>query len=203
MTTAVSPRGKEYTNQPAFATFYGRDAHLPDGPGLYFYNFAPQASPDGRYLALPGIGGYDNPAGDLGTGFWLADLQTGSARLLLPQAHPFTWSPDSQAITFTDSGVLYTLHVAGETAVPAPLFSHPDLVDLWARWSPDGPIGTIRWTADNAHLVMGGGTPNAPIWLLAAQPGSVPEVVVEQGVLVDVVSAPDTAIPATICGWLP
>jgi Tol biopolymer transport system component len=129
-------------DQPMFGTFYGPNAQLPDGPGLYFNNFAPQPSPDGRYLALPGTGGYDNPSGDLGVGFWLADLASGQLHQLWPQARPFTWSPDSQAITFADDGVLYTLDVTDGTAVPTPLFTHPNLVDLWVRWSPDG-----RWIA--------------------------------------------------------
>jgi hypothetical protein len=128
-------------DQPLFDTFYGGPPES-EQPGRYLHNFAPQPSPDGRYLALPGIGGYDHPSGDLGVGFWLADLATGDLRQLWPQARPFTWSPDSQALTFADDDVLYTLDVTDETAVPTPLFTHPVLVDLWVRWSPDG-----RWIA--------------------------------------------------------
>ncbi|MCZ7671803.1 MAG: hypothetical protein M5U34_34075 [Chloroflexi bacterium] len=64
-------------------------------------------------------------------------------RQLLPRAKLFTWSPSGDHITYVDDDTLYALSVA-EGAEPRPLFSHPNLWDLYARWSPDGStIATI------------------------------------------------------------
>lgn len=119
-----------------FEVFYGEVGHA-DDIGLYSFNFRPQPSPNGRFITLPGIGGYTNPNGDLGTGLWLADLQAQIARQLLPQAKIITWSPESDQITYIDNDTLYVLAIE-EGASPIPLFTHPQLNGLYARWSPDG-----------------------------------------------------------------
>lgn len=127
-------------DQPVFDTFYGEVAKA-QGIALYFLNFQPQLSPNGRYLLLPGIGGYTPPDGDLGIGLWLVDLAEGTLRQLLPQAKIATWSPASDAITYVEDETLYTLSIT-EGATSIPLFSHPNIWELYAHWSPDG-----RWIA--------------------------------------------------------
>jgi hypothetical protein len=140
-------------DHPIFKTFYGEVQGGDDGMGLsrYFFNFRPQVSPNGRYTLLPGIGGYTNPNGDLGTGLWLLDLQTGSIRQILSQAKITTWNPQSDQLTYIEDDTLYTLAV-NEGAVPQPLFKHPDLNGLYARWSPDGKwIATMTYKLRESH----------------------------------------------------
>jgi WD40 repeat protein len=123
-----------------FETFYGKRIDGVDSmdQSRYFFNFHPQVSPNGRYLTLPGIGGYTHPGGsDLGTGLWLADLQAGTVRQLLPQAKIVTWSPDSEQISYVDEDTLYTLAIDEEGTLQS-LFTHSDLWPLYAHWSPDG-----------------------------------------------------------------
>lgn len=122
-------------DQPIFETFYGEVDSI--DPSRYFFNFRPQASPNGRYILLQGVGGYTNSNGDLGTGLWLADLQEGIVRQLLPQAKIATWSPQSDQITYVEGDTVYTLSI-DEGATPIPLFTQPNLNGLYARWSPDG-----------------------------------------------------------------
>ena len=124
--------------EPAFDHFYGPVARM-DHVGMYTsHNFGPQLSPNGRYLLLPGVGGYEgSPFEEDNTGLWFVNLQTDDVRQLLPRAKAFTWSPYGDQITYVDGDTLYTLSMA-EGAEPQPLFSHPDLWGLYARWSPDG-----------------------------------------------------------------
>ncbi|MCC6606602.1 MAG: PD40 domain-containing protein [Anaerolineae bacterium] len=130
-------------DQSVFETFYGEviDGVDSEDQSRYFFNFRPQSSPNGRYLLLPGIGGYTNPNGDLGTGLWLADLQEETSRQLLPQAKIATWSPQNDEMTYVEGDILYILSI-DEESTPIPLFSHPNLNWLYARWSPDG-----KWIA--------------------------------------------------------
>jgi len=133
-------------NQPVFDTFYG-EVQKPLEIGPYFDNFRPQLSPNNRYLILPGIGGYTNPNGDLGTGLWLADLHTETVRQLLPQAKIVSWNPQSDHIAYVDGDTLYTLEI-DEMATPVPMFTHQDLNWLHAHWSPDGhwiTAVTTKW----------------------------------------------------------
>lgn len=122
--------------QPEFDIFYGEVATT-DDIDRYFFNFRPQVSPNGRYILLPGIGGYPHPNNDLGTGLWLFDLQEGKTRQLLPQAKIATWNPQNDQIVYVEGDTLYILPIA-EGATPFPLFTHPHLNWLYARWSPDG-----------------------------------------------------------------
>ncbi len=138
-----------YPAHPAFTAevfdhFYSAEARMEDARGYTGFNFGPQLSPNGRYLLLPGVGGYGGfEFGGDNTGFWLANLQTAEMRQLLPQAKAATWSPYGDYITYVDGDTLYMLSAAAG-AEPEPLFTHPNLWGLYARWSPDGRnIATI------------------------------------------------------------
>jgi hypothetical protein len=122
--------------QSVFDIFYGEVAKTED-ISRYFFNFRPHVSPNGRYILLSGIGGYPHPSNDFGTGLWLFDLQEGIVQQLLPQAKIATWNPQSDQITYVEGDTVYTLSI-DEGSTPLPLFSHPNLNWLYARWSPDG-----------------------------------------------------------------
>lgn len=49
----------------------------------------------------------------------------------------YGWDPESAHITYVDNDTLYVLAIA-QAATPVPLFTHPNLNGLYARWSPDG-----------------------------------------------------------------
>ncbi len=103
---------------------------------LFLADRQPQLSPDGQTLLVPGLTAY--PQYDVeGTGTWMIDLMTGAARQLFADGVIATWSPAGDAITYVEGDTLYTLSTA-EGATPQAIFQHPDLWDLYAKWSPDG-----------------------------------------------------------------
>ena len=123
-----------------FDTFYGPEVQMENVRRYTQFNFGPQLSPNGRYLLLPGVGGYGGlEHGGSNTGLWLLNLQTDALRQLLPQAKVATWSPHGDQIAYVDGETLYTLDVA-LGAEPVARFTHPDLWELYARWSPDGNL---------------------------------------------------------------
>ncbi len=118
-----------------FDVFYG-ESELMDPISMFFFDFRPQTSPDGRYIIVPGLASYPE-YGIEGTGTWLLDLQMGEARELLPDGVIATWNPTSDAITYIKDDTLYTLDIAaGET--PNPLLQDENLWLIYAKWSPDG-----------------------------------------------------------------
>jgi dipeptidyl aminopeptidase/acylaminoacyl peptidase len=119
----------------SFDTLYGPRSGSEDF-SMFFADFQPQLSPDGRQLLIPGLASYPE-YGVEGTGTWLVDLATGAARQLLPSGVSATWNPTSDAIAYADGDTLFTLSTA-EGATPQPIFQHPDLWDIYAKWSPDG-----------------------------------------------------------------
>ncbi len=137
--------------ETVFDAFYGPVARMEDARQYTSFNFGPQLSPNGRYLLLPGVGGYSGPGSGAppdaeNVGLWFVNLQTDEVRQLLPRAKVFTWSPYGDHITYVDGDTLYILSVA-EGAEPQPLFTHPDLWTLYARWSPDGSTIATMTTA--------------------------------------------------------
>ena len=145
-TTAAGQSGQAYwafrtlptlprLDPAAFDALYGADQGMPDF-SMFFADFRPQLSPDGRYVVVPGLHSYPE-YGVEGTGTWLLDLVAGEARQLLPDGVIATWSPASDAITYVDGGALYTLSVA-PGATPQPLLTDENLWPLFAKWSPAG-----------------------------------------------------------------
>ena len=118
-----------------FDVFYGKADGMGD-IGMFFFDFRPQPSPDGRYVLVPGLVSYPE-YGIEGTGTWLLDLQMGETRKLLPDGVIATWSPTSDAITYVKDGTLYTFDIAAG-ATPNPLLQDKKLWPLYAKWSPDG-----------------------------------------------------------------
>ncbi|MCP5095451.1 MAG: hypothetical protein GY943_07860 [Chloroflexi bacterium] len=163
-------------NAPILDTIYG-EGFSGDGLSNYLLNFRPQLSPNGRYLLIPGIGGYQNPNGDLGTGLWLADLEEGTSHQLLPQTKVTTWSPNSKSLAYIEDGTLYTLSIINGSQ-PEPLFTHPNLNWLYARWSPDGQwIAVITTTMDGSQSA----TPVETLWLVSPEGGENKQLVTIQG----------------------
>lgn len=124
-----------FLDPTVFDTLYGERQYA-DDMSLFFMDFTPKLSPDGRYVLIPGLASYPEGAIE-GTGTWLIDLELGEARQLLPDGKFATWSPISDAITYVEGDTLYTLSIA-EGAEPQPIFQHPDLWTQYAHWSPDG-----------------------------------------------------------------
>lgn len=124
---------------PVFDLIYGELGMGENYPG-YFFDFRPQPSPNGRYVLIPGIGGYSPPE-DPGTGLWLADLQDGSYRQLMTTVPIAVWSPQSDAIAYREGNTLYIRSLA-EDATPQAIFTHEELSMPFLASSPDG-----QWVA--------------------------------------------------------
>ncbi len=165
------PAAPPFTEE-LFATFYGRTAHAED-MRLYFFNFRPQLSPDGRYLLLPSIGGYGRPPQEESTGLWLVDLVDGHLSRLLPRPVIAAWSPDGAQIAYVQDNTLYT-RALDETAEPQPIFTHPDLSSIFVDWSPDGrQLAVMTISRDDTG-------PSGNVWLISpddAAPRQLPPVV--------------------------
>lgn len=99
---------------------------------MFLTAYAPVVSPDGKKLVIPTIR-YKT---------WFADLTTGALRLLASDRLAVTWSPESDRITYVLGDSLYTWAVTDPQAAPVARFTERNLLDLFARWSPDG-----RWIA--------------------------------------------------------
>lgn len=140
--------GLPFIDPAVFDTFYGEQARMSEGGiGMFLDEFRPQVSPDSRYVLLPGLTNFPE-YGIEGTGTWLLDLVAGTARQLFPDGVLTTWNPTSDAIAYVQEDTLYTLGVT-EDALPQPLFQHPSLWRLYAKWSPDGEVIAVVTTADD------------------------------------------------------
>lgn len=158
---------KTYPNHPAFSGdvfdhFYGPEERVEDVRMYTQFSFGPQLSPNGRYLLLPGVGGY---GGD-NTGLWFVNLQTNAVRQLLYRPKAATWSPYGDQITYIDGDTLYTLSVA-EGAEPQPQFTRPNLRGLYARWSPDGQYIATMTTIQGQPDELGSPELQNSYWLVS------------------------------------
>ena len=122
-----------------FDRLYG-EREMIEPIGMFFLNFRPRPSPDGRYVLVPGLSHNSNNDPEI-AGTWLLDLEAGKARKLLPDGVIATWNPAGDAITYVSEGTLYTLDIATGSE-PKSLFEDEGLWELYAYWSPDG-----RWMA--------------------------------------------------------
>jgi WD40 repeat protein len=115
---------------PEMRTVYASVTDCAYEVGRYLIGAAPVLSPDGQQLIVTGP--YET---------WLAQLQTGTLRQLLPTQLAVSWDPDSARIAYVTQDTLY---VRGSTAdvEPTAVFTADGLIPLFARWSPDG-----RWIA--------------------------------------------------------
>ena len=175
--------------EEVFDAFYGPEARMEDVRRYTQFNFGPQLSPDGRYLLLSGVSGYGcpeygGPADSDSVGLWFVNLQTEAIRQLLLCPKPFTWSPDGDQITYVDGDTLYTLSVA-EGAEPQPLFSHPDLWGLYARWSPDGSAIATMSTAQGELDETGYPELTDTYWLVDANSGQASEIAERPGFAIE------------------
>ena len=124
-----------FLDPAVFDAIYGKNEMMGE-ISMFFFDFRPRLSPDGRYVLVSGLASYPK-YGVEGTGTWLIDLADGAARRLLPDGVIATWSGGSDAITYVEGNTLYTLNIA-EGATPTPLFEQDNLWGLFAHWSPDG-----------------------------------------------------------------
>ena len=175
--------------EPVFDTFYGPQARLENARQYTQFNFEPQLSPNGRYLLLPGVGGYSGPGSGAppdaeNVGLWFVNLQSDDVRQLLPRAKVFTWSPSGDHITYVDGDTLYTLSMA-EGAAPRPLFSHPDLWNLYARWSPDGSNIATMTTAWGERDETGYPEIIDTYWLVDVTSGEATEIATRPGFAIE------------------
>ncbi len=125
-----------FVHPAVFDPLYGKRENMGGDISMFFFDRRAQASPDGRTVLVPGLHSYPE-YGVAGTGTWLLDLAAGEARQLLPDGVVATWSPASDAITYIDHGVLWTLSVAPR-ATPRPRLEDDNLWSLFAKWSPAG-----------------------------------------------------------------
>ncbi len=139
-----------FVDPAVFDPIYGKRQNMSDIQ-MFFFDRRAHASPDGRYILVPGLHSY--PEYDVaGTGTWLLDLAAEEARLLLPDGVVATWSPASDAITYVDGGVLYTLSVA-PGAAPQPLLADDKLWSIYAKWSPAGDVIAVFSVTPPAETV--------------------------------------------------
>lgn len=123
-------------NQPEFESFYGEVAQAED-LWLYFLNFFPQQSFDRNWISLPGIGGYDAPNGNLGSGLWLIDIQGNEVKQVLPQAEIVSWSPNQNQFAYVSKNGLFLW--SSEVELPQQILALSDNLDpIFLKWSPDG-----------------------------------------------------------------
>ena len=126
-----------YVDPAVFDPLYGKRENMGGDIDMFFMDRRAHASPDGRYVLVPGLHASPPEYGVAGTGTWLLDLAAGEARQLLPDGVIATWSPAGDAITYVDGGALYTLSVA-PGATPRALLTDENLWPLFAKWSPNG-----------------------------------------------------------------
>jgi Tol biopolymer transport system component len=161
-----------FLDSAVFDTLYGERQYAAD-MSMFFMDFAPKLSPDGRYVLVPGLASHPEAAIE-GTGTWLIDLELGEVRQLLPDGVIATWSPTSDAIAYVKDDTLYELGIA-EGAVPTPLFQDARLWSIYAHWSPDG-----RWIA---ALTSGQETTNGVMgtyWLVPPNGGAARELMTHE-----------------------
>ncbi len=140
-----------FVDPAVFDPIYGQRVNMSGDIQMFFFDRRAQASPDGRYILVPGLHSY--PEYDVaGTGTWLLDLGAGEARQLLPDGVVATWSPASDAITYIDGGVLYTLSIA-PGAAPQPLLADDKLWSIYAKWSPAGDVIAVLSVTPPAETV--------------------------------------------------
>ena len=137
-----------------------------------FASYAPEFSPDGKWLSY--ISTADNT-------LILYDLQGGASRSIplgLQAALPATWSPDGGT-------VLFASEAEGETGVRTRTYSlasaqttdlggSPDTSDYSAVWSPDG-----SWIAIDRNVASGPAHSSNQVWLVKPD-GSQPHVLLQE-----------------------
>ena len=162
-------------DNPVFAAIYGNLGTGENYPG-YFINFRPRQSPDGRYVLIPGIGGY-NPPEVPGTGLWLADLQEETVRQLLPTVPIAVWSPHSDAIAYLVDNTIYVRNLDGNET-PNALFTHDELAAPFLAWSPDGQwLAVITAHQGDVDPKTNYPTLTQTLWLIASETGTERELV--------------------------
>lgn len=168
-----------------FDILYGKSEYA-DDMELFFLNFRPQLSPNGRYILVPGLAGYPE-YGVEGTGTWLIDLGASTTRQLLPDGVIATWNPTSDAITYVDGDTLYKLSIA-EGAIPTPLFQDADLSPLYAKWSPDGQwIATLTFE-DPVSIDSEEPKYAAAYWLVPTDGGPARKLAVREAFAIEYIS---------------
>lgn len=170
--------------QPGFDDTYGQFAYS-ESFALALFSMRPQASPNGRYLLVPGVEPRTDFTKPSDSYLLLVDLWAGTERKLLPQGELITWSPDSERFAYADNHGLIVQDVTGEFEARV-LFHHEELIGRYIHWSPDG-----RWIAVDSHYQ---GEPESPgaypptyetIWLISPDGNQVREFATVPGLAME------------------
>jgi dipeptidyl aminopeptidase/acylaminoacyl peptidase len=178
-------------DDPAMHSIYSAVTDCAFDLPRYFIGYAPLLSPDARRLLITTP--YET---------WVADFAAGKSQRLLSEQIAATWDPAGEQITYVSGDKLYTWSLA-TAAPPQALFQHPDLLDTFARWSPDGKwIAAVTITNTPASDAT-----SASMWVIptyggaARELGSFPLPPMEIAPQ-DVRWSPDSQTIGTWTGWL-
>lgn len=174
-----------FLDPAVFDALYGKSEMMSE-ISMFFFDFRPRLSPNGRYILVPGLASYPE-YGIEETGTWLFDLELGITRQLLPDGVIATWNPTSDAIAYVDGDTLYKLSTA-EGAIPTPLFQDADLSPLYAKWSPDGQWIATLTSEDPESKDSEEPKYAAVYWLVPIKGGSARKLAVREAFAIEYIS---------------
>jgi hypothetical protein len=126
---------------PELNTVYGSSSDF-DSFVTHLTDFAPQLSPTGDALLIPGTGEKGKT--------WLLDLKQGTLRPVVDKPTSAVWDPQGTRTAYTADTNLYIRDVSQPDAAPVAVFQAERKLG-WLSWSPDG-----AWIAGAERTGEGG-----------------------------------------------